>query len=88
MSTTPTGRAITATRVLLVEDDHRIAGPLTEGLGRYGFTVEHVSNGVDALAASPADLVLLDLGLPDIDGIDVCRELRLNSPVPWNGPSS
>ncbi|BCY10943.1 response regulator transcription factor [Actinoplanes sp. L3-i22] len=69
-------------RVLLVEDDHRIAGPLAEGLGRYGFAVEHVGTGAEALAAGPADLVLLDLGLPDIDGIDVCRELRAVSAVP------
>jgi DNA-binding response OmpR family regulator len=69
-------------RVLLVEDDNRIAGPLSEGLGRYGFAVERVSTGRAALAAAPADLVLLDLGLPDMDGIDVCRELRASSAVP------
>ena len=69
-------------RVLLVEDDNRIAGPLEEGLARYGFTVERVSSGVAALAAAPADLVLLDLGLPDMDGIDVCRQLRTTSGVP------
>ncbi|MFI7598840.1 response regulator transcription factor [Actinoplanes sp. NPDC049681] len=72
----------TPTRVLLVEDDNRIAGPLTEGLGRYGFAVERVGTGAGALAAAPADLVLLDLGLPDMDGIDVCRELRGAGPVP------
>ncbi|WP_436528370.1 response regulator transcription factor [Actinoplanes sp. HUAS TT8] len=75
------GRAVPM-RVLLVEDDYRIAGPLAEGLGRYGFTVEHVGSGAAALTAGPADLVLLDLGLPDIDGIDVCRALRTVSPVP------
>ncbi|WP_412747049.1 response regulator transcription factor [Krasilnikovia sp. MM14-A1004] len=69
-------------RVLLVEDDARIAVPLTEGLGRYGFTVEHVGTGTAALTAAPADLVLLDLGLPDMDGIDVCRNLRTTSEVP------
>lgn len=76
------GTTMLNTRVLLVEDDHRIAGPLTEGLGRYGFAVHRVSTGTDALAAAPADLVLLDLGLPDMDGIDVCRELRGRGPVP------
>ncbi|MEV4642034.1 response regulator transcription factor [Actinoplanes sp. NPDC049548] len=76
------GRNGTSTRVLLVEDDSRIAGPLTEGLSRYGFAVERVGTGADALAAAPADLVLLDLGLPDMDGIDVCRELRAAGPVP------
>src|SRR5690349_20532779 len=55
------GRNGTSTRVLLVEDDNRIAGPLTEGLSRYGFAVERVGTGADALAAAPADLVLLNL---------------------------
>ncbi|NUP17605.1 MAG: response regulator transcription factor [Streptomyces sp.] len=71
-------------RLLLIEDDDRIAGPLTEGLGRYGFTVDHVRTGRAGLAdatGSP-DLVLLDLGLPDMDGLDVCRGLRARSAVP------
>ncbi|KUN29776.1 two-component system response regulator [Streptomyces antibioticus] len=71
-------------RLLLIEDDDRIAGPLTEGLGRYGFTVDHVRTGTAGLterAAAP-DLVLLDLGLPDMDGLDVCRSLRARSAVP------
>jgi two-component system, OmpR family, response regulator RegX3 len=78
----PAGRHAGEMRVLLVEDDNRIADPLVEGLGRYGFAVERVSTGSAALAAAPADLVLLDLGLPDMDGIDVCRELRASSAVP------
>ncbi|MFE1314379.1 response regulator transcription factor [Streptomyces sp. NPDC058755] len=69
-------------RLLLVEDDDRIAGPIMEGLDRYGFAVDHVRSGASALSASPADLVLLDLGLPDMDGIDVCRALRARSAVP------
>ncbi|MFE9096261.1 response regulator transcription factor [Streptomyces sp. NPDC007264] len=69
-------------RLLLVEDDDRIAGPLIEGLGRYGFTVELARTGAAALAAAAADLVLLDLGLPDMDGIDVCKALRSRSEVP------
>ncbi|MDX3247057.1 response regulator transcription factor [Streptomyces sp. ME18-1-4] len=73
-------------RLLLIEDDDRIAGPLTEGLGRYGFTVDHVRTGAaglaDADAAAAPDLVLLDLGLPDMDGLDVCRSLRARSAVP------
>ncbi|MFF9363924.1 response regulator transcription factor [Streptomyces griseoluteus] len=71
-------------RLLLIEDDDRIAGPLSEGLGRYGFTVDHVRTGSAGLterAAAP-DLVLLDLGLPDMDGLDVCRSLRARSAVP------
>jgi DNA-binding response OmpR family regulator len=70
-------------RVLLVEDDPSIAGALCEGLPRYGFSVEHVWTGAEALAAfGEADLVLLDLGLPDADGIDVCRRIRATSDVP------
>lgn len=71
-------------RLLLIEDDDRIAGPLTEGLGRYGFTVDHVRTGAAGLAgpAGSPDLVLLDLGLPDMDGLDVCRSLRARSAVP------
>ncbi|GGN36987.1 response regulator transcription factor [Streptomyces fuscichromogenes] len=71
-------------RLLLIEDDDRIAGPLTEGLGRYGFTVDHVRTGAAGLADTVAvpDLVLLDLGLPDMDGLDVCRSLRARSAVP------
>ncbi|MEU6352438.1 response regulator transcription factor [Streptomyces sp. NPDC047072] len=71
-------------RLLLIEDDDRIAGPLTEGLGRYGFTVDHVRTGAAGLADADVapDLVLLDLGLPDMDGLDVCRSLRARSAVP------
>lgn len=70
-------------RLLLIEDDDRIAGPLTEGLGRYGFTVDHVRTGTAGLAhTTTPDLVLLDLGLPDMDGLDVCRSLRARSAVP------
>ncbi|GGS62325.1 DNA-binding response regulator [Streptomyces cinerochromogenes] len=69
-------------RLLLVEDDDRIAGPVLEGLGRYCFAVDHVKSGASALSAPAADLVLLDLGLPDMDGIDVCRALRARSAVP------
>lgn len=68
--------------VLLIEDDDRVAGPLMEGLSRFGFTVEHAGTGADGLAAAEAEMVLLDLGLPDMDGIDVCRALRLRSQVP------
>jgi DNA-binding response OmpR family regulator len=69
-------------QVLLVEDDDAIAEPLTKGLQREGFDVVRVADGAAALAASPPDLVLLDLGLPDIDGYEVCRRLRASSSVP------
>ena len=69
-------------RVLLVEDDDAIAEPLTSGLGRHGFQVSRARTGAEALAAAPHDVVLLDLGLPDMDGIDICRRLRASSAVP------
>ena len=67
--------------VLLVEDDDAVAEPLARGLAREGFDVRRVATGADALAAPTPDVVLLDLGLPDIDGYEVCRELRARSAV-------
>lgn len=70
-------------KVLIVEDDPGIAASLQEGLERLGHVVEHTSSGVAALdEAMWVDLVLLDLGLPDVDGKDVCREVRKRSEVP------
>ena len=69
-------------RLLVVEDDPAIGEPLRAGLQREGFEVELVTTGAAALEADPAALVLLDLGLPDIDGSAVCRELRRASDVP------
>ncbi|HXZ56785.1 MAG TPA: response regulator transcription factor [Gaiellaceae bacterium] len=68
--------------VLLVEDEDAIAEPLSEGLRREGFAVERVATGAAALEAAEPDVVLLDLGLPDIDGFTICRELRSRSSVP------
>jgi two-component system response regulator RegX3 len=65
-----------------VEDDNAIAEPLVEGLTREGFDVNRVANGAGALGAPTPDVVLLDLGLPDIDGYAVCRQLRSRSSVP------
>jgi len=68
--------------VLIVEDEDAIAEPLAEGLRREGFGVTRVATGQDALEAALPDVVLLDLRLPDIDGYEVCRELRARSDVP------
>jgi DNA-binding response OmpR family regulator len=68
--------------ILVVEDEDSIAEPLVSGLRREGFDVSRVATGADALEAPPSDLVLLDLRLPDIDGLDVCRSLRERSRVP------
>lgn len=71
-------------RVLLVEDDESIAESLIAGLERERFVVTWVTTGGGALAEAHEgfDLVLLDLGLPDLDGLDVCRALRQASDVP------
>ncbi|WP_404385042.1 response regulator transcription factor [Knoellia locipacati] len=65
--------------VLVVEDDDKIAAPLVRTLEREGYSVERVvagSPGIERVRAGGVDLVLLDLGLPDIDGLDVCRQVR------------
>ncbi|MFZ5872528.1 MAG: response regulator transcription factor [Actinomycetota bacterium] len=66
------------TRVLLAEDDPAIAEPLARALGREGYEVQVRGDGKGALdvAAAGVDLVVLDLGLPDVDGLDVCRRMR------------
>ncbi|GIJ77694.1 DNA-binding response regulator, OmpR family, contains REC and winged-helix (wHTH) domain [Micromonospora phaseoli] len=66
-------------RILLVEDDRRVAAALSSALTRRGYEVEHAATAAAALAAAPCDLVLLDLTLPDGDGTDLCRELRRRS---------
>jgi DNA-binding response OmpR family regulator len=69
-------------RVLIVEDEDAIAVPLAEGLTREGFDVVRAATGAEALAAAEPDIVLLDLRLPDMDGLDVCRQLRECSQLP------
>lgn len=65
------------TTVLLVEDDPAISEPLARALGREGYEVRSHGTGRGALGdILGADLVVLDLGLPDIDGLDVAREIR------------
>jgi len=70
-------------RVLIVEDEDAIAEPLAEGLRREGFDVTRVATGEEGLAhGADAEVVLLDVRLPDVDGFTVCRELRSRSDVP------
>ncbi|MDC4232622.1 response regulator transcription factor [Actinomyces sp. B33] len=65
------------TTVLLVEDDPAISEPLARALGREGYAVRAHGTGRGALnEIDGADLVVLDLGLPDLDGLDVAREIR------------
>ena len=68
--------------VLIVEDDPGISEPLVSGLGREGFGARAVATGAEALDASGYDLLIIDLGLPDIDGFEVCRRIRKRSDVP------
>jgi DNA-binding response OmpR family regulator len=68
--------------LLIAEDDDAIAAPLARGLEREGFTVTRVTTGAAALRAEGYDLVLLDLGMPDMDGLTICHELRSRSEVP------
>ncbi|MDT9692966.1 response regulator transcription factor [Streptomyces sp. P9(2023)] len=69
--------------VLIVEDDQRIADALGEAMQRFGHDVTRVATGREALtAAERTEFVLLDLGLPDLDGQEVCRRLRERSWVP------
>jgi DNA-binding response OmpR family regulator len=68
-----------AERLLLIEDDARLAEMVGEYLGAAGFRVAHVATGnaaLERLARQPFDALVLDLTLPDIDGLEVCRELR------------
>ena len=71
-------------KVLLVEDDPSIASAIVDALTAMGWVVEHAKTGERALAviSEPWDVVLLDLGLPDIDGIEVARTIRGTTPLP------
>jgi DNA-binding response OmpR family regulator len=70
-------------RLLIVEDDNRVAAALAGVMTRHGFTVFRAATGAEALERlGDADVVLLDLGLPDTDGFDVCRRIRAGSDVP------
>lgn len=69
--------------VLVVEDDSAISGPLLQGLVRNGFEASCVEFGGLVIDALPGkDMVILDLGLPDMDGLDVLRAIRKISDVP------
>ena len=66
---------------MVVEDDMTIASNLVRALGGHGYLAEHASTGAAALGrCRDCDLVILDLGLPDADGLDVCRQLRAAVP--------
>ena len=66
-----------AVRVMVVEDDDRVAAALVTALARHEMTVDRVATGAEVLPRlAGTDVVLLDLGLPDVDGLEVCRWIR------------
>jgi two-component system phosphate regulon response regulator OmpR len=74
-----------AVRILLIEDDARLAGMVSEYLGEAGFHVSVAARGrigLERLAREPFDALVLDLMLPDMDGLEVCRQLRARSNTP------
>jgi DNA-binding response OmpR family regulator len=76
---------VSAARVLVVDDDPTVAEVVSRYLEHAGFLVETVADGAVALdraTADPPDLVVLDLMLPGLDGLEVCRRLRALAPVP------
>ena len=74
-----------SSRILVVEDDERIRSSMRLALEGEGYEVDEAASGEDALdrfAAEPADVALIDLMLPGMDGFECCRALRRHSAVP------
>ncbi len=72
-------------KVLLIDDDEALAAPLTEYLSRFDFDIvsaNHPRDGLNYLAENIIEAVILDVMLPDMDGFEVCREIRKTSSVP------
>jgi DNA-binding response OmpR family regulator len=82
---TVTTGSSTTTRVLIIDDDERLNTLLTKYLAPFGFSVRAVTHpdaGLRALKADPPDLLVLDVMLPDTDGLAVCRKVRETSRIP------
>src|SRR5437764_14898483 len=74
-----------ATRVLVVEDDRTVSEVVARYLNREGYAVEEVADGsraVERALQSLPDLVVVDLMIPGLDGLEVCRRLRQAAPIP------
>ena len=85
MSTAAPRRPGNTPRVLIIDDDARLNALLTEYLGRFGFavrTASHPREGLRALKTEPPDVVILDIMLPDMDGLAVCRKIRETAGIP------
>jgi len=83
--TSPPAGAPASARLLLIDDDERLNALLTEYLARFGFAVTSATRpsvGLRALRSDPPDLVVLDVMLPEMDGLAVCRKVRETSRVP------
>ena len=77
-------------QLLMIEDDTRLANMVSEYLRQSGYGVTHAADGASGLAALEAavpDLVILDLMLPDMDGLEVCRRIKSQSGAPGSQPS-
>src|SRR5579863_2315029 len=73
------------TRLLIIDDDQRLNTLLTEYLGRFGFSVRtatHPDDGLRAIKVDPPDLIVLDVMLPEMDGLAVCKKVRETSRIP------
>ena len=75
---------MTQQQLLMIEDDTRLATMVGEYLRQSGYGFDHAAdaaNGLDALQRTPPDLVILDLMLPDLDGLEVCRRIKASNPA-------
>jgi DNA-binding response OmpR family regulator len=79
------GRPSSGARILIIDDDERLNALLVNYLGRFGFSVRavaHPHDGLRALKADPPDLLVLDIMLPETDGLTICRKIREESWIP------
>ena len=78
-------RVVMTERILMIDDDEQLSGMVGEYLGGAGMEVvarARANEGLDLLAREPFDALVLDVGLPDLDGFEVCRRVRARSEVP------
>jgi DNA-binding response OmpR family regulator len=76
---------VTDTRLMLVEDEDAIVRPLLAALGRQGFSVDRfrsAEEAIESIVERPPDLVILDIGLPGMSGLDACGIIRGRWPIP------